>query len=370
MLKRKFLLKGQGCIKINFPIRCRRLKWVRKRLFGTHGVGKMRKLVVLTFISLLCLASYSSYADNNANTKPHKNAAAIAKKQHKHRHHVTANTKRTAVKQSNKASLASASQTTKSVPQTASVAPMPQTTESVPQAAENNTGNTPKKPDSLISADNLSGYLNLTSNDVWRGVSQSNNKPAVQGQIEYGYKGFYTNVWSSNVQYPGTTAGVEFDGSLGYRHTFPCAFGFDAGVIRYTYPSSHFIADDVEAPENFDYNEGYLLLSYKIFRASVYYSSDTFNLGGSGTYYNGGINWDIPEEYTLNMKGFNFTSTIGRFVFASDVPLHTYTDYYIGLSKALNKTYKIGVAWTDTNGQFNAYPLDKAHWIGSVTASF
>ncbi|MGA1561914.1 MAG: TorF family putative porin, partial [Gammaproteobacteria bacterium] len=47
----------------------------------------------------------------------------------------------------------------------------------------------------------LSGNMALTSNYIWRGVSQSDDDPAIQGGLDLAHEsGVYAGVWASNVE--------------------------------------------------------------------------------------------------------------------------------------------------------------------------
>jgi uncharacterized protein (TIGR02001 family) len=89
----------------------------------------------------------------------------------------------------------------------------------------------------------ITGNINLTSDYVFRGVSLSDNGPAVQGGFDYSTDMFYAGVWASNV-----VEGVEIDLYGGFTpSTGPV--DWDLGVIGYFYPG----ADDDGA--EFDYAE-------------------------------------------------------------------------------------------------------------------
>jgi uncharacterized protein (TIGR02001 family) len=79
----------------------------------------------------------------------------------------------------------------------------------------------------------------LTSDYRFRGISQSDANPAVQGSIEASLNsGVYAGVWASTVS--GTQlagAAAEVDGYLGYRGRH-AQLGYDVGVQYYTYPGS------------------------------------------------------------------------------------------------------------------------------------
>jgi len=96
----------------------------------------------------------------------------------------------------------------------------------------------------------LTGNVALTTDYVWRGVSQSDNGAAIQGGFDADFGGgLYAGVWGSNVDF-GDSASLELDLYAGWAGEFS-GVGVDVGVIHYHYPD--------EAGSNF--NEVYLGLS-------------------------------------------------------------------------------------------------------------
>ena len=89
-------------------------------------------------------------------------------------------------------------------------------------------------------AGKLSYNIEVTSNYVWRGVTQANDKAALQGGIDYKKGLFYAGTWLSNVDFTaphGEKANTEADFYLGLTPTVG-NYAFDFGVIYYTYPSA------------------------------------------------------------------------------------------------------------------------------------
>ena len=89
------------------------------------------------------------------------------------------------------------------------------------------------------------GSVALTSDYVFRGVSQTDGKPALQGGIEFASEGgFYAGAWGSNVSWLSdlsTTAApisssLELDVYGGYRGKFSDAVSYDVGLLYYAYP--------------------------------------------------------------------------------------------------------------------------------------
>jgi uncharacterized protein (TIGR02001 family) len=86
-----------------------------------------------------------------------------------------------------------------------------------------------------------SGNVAITSDYVFRGVSQSDSDPVVQGGIDGKIGNFYMGVWGSGIETNNTDApsgaSSEFDVYAGWT---PEAYGFnwDLGAIYYWYPNS------------------------------------------------------------------------------------------------------------------------------------
>jgi uncharacterized protein (TIGR02001 family) len=55
----------------------------------------------------------------------------------------------------------------------------------------------------------LSANLALTTDYIFRGFSQTDEGPAIQGGFELGYKNFYLGVWGSNVNFGGPSTRPE-----------------------------------------------------------------------------------------------------------------------------------------------------------------
>jgi uncharacterized protein (TIGR02001 family) len=82
----------------------------------------------------------------------------------------------------------------------------------------------------------------VTSDYVFRGFSQSAEKPAVQGGIDLTYGIFYAGVWASNIDFGETGAGrniatTEVDLVAGIKPKWG-PLTFDFGAIYYIYPSA------------------------------------------------------------------------------------------------------------------------------------
>ena len=77
-----------------------------------------------------------------------------------------------------------------------------------------------------------------TTDYVYRGLSQSWEKPAVQGGFDVTYGSFYIGTWASTIDFsagPNSPADVEVDFYAGFKPEFS-GLSFDFGVIYYAYP--------------------------------------------------------------------------------------------------------------------------------------
>ncbi|PCH83230.1 MAG: hypothetical protein COB89_01660 [Piscirickettsiaceae bacterium] len=113
------------------------------------------------------------------------------------------------------------------------------------------------------SALELSGNVALTTDYVWRGVSLSDNGPAVQGGFDADFGGgLYAGAWGSNVE--AGDASLELDLYAGWATDYS-GVGVDIGIIHY-----HFSG----APES-NTNEVYLGLSFGPVTLTQYVGLDT-----------------------------------------------------------------------------------------------
>jgi uncharacterized protein (TIGR02001 family) len=78
-----------------------------------------------------------------------------------------------------------------------------------------------------------SASVGVTSDYVFRGVSQSNENAALQGGVDFTCGRFYAGVWASSVY--ASEAVAEVDLYAGFKHTTG-PVNWDLGFIYYTYP--------------------------------------------------------------------------------------------------------------------------------------
>lgn len=95
-----------------------------------------------------------------------------------------------------------------------------------------------------------SGNVGVYSEYVFRGITQSDESPALQGTLNFGQAtDFYAGVWGSNVDFnDGDEAQLEIDLYAGYK--WPLGpVTLDIGAIYYAYPGA-------DSGFDYDYVEG------------------------------------------------------------------------------------------------------------------
>jgi len=194
-------------------------------------------------------------------------------------------------------------------------------------------------------ASGLSGSLTLTSDYVFRGFTQTNEKPALQGGIEYeAESGFYVGTWGSSISWlsdsdPAISSQLELDGYLGYRGQLSDTISFDVGALYYGYPGSY--------PSGFndaDTVELYAGLSAGLF--SLKYShavTDLFGIADSdgSSYLEAGIDYGFADTWSLGLHA-------GR-QFIRGEHGEDYTDWSARIGKTLPHGFDIALTFTDTD---------------------
>ena len=208
--------------------------------------------------------------------------------------------------------------------------------------------------------------LGLYSQYVFRGLTQTAYKPAIQGGVDYSHSsGFYLGTWASNISWLEDSAmyeksSLEWDIYGGYRNTIgESGFGYDVGLLNYIYPGRKSDAGNANTGFTDPYTlELYAALSYKWLQAKVSYGlTDIFGVQDSdGSYYTE-LNANIP----IGESGFTANLHIGHQEYVGDTPgvdndnLYTYTDYKIGVTKSWSNGVNVGGYFTDTDAEDAGY---------------
>lgn len=101
-----------------------------------------------------------------------------------------------------------------------------------------------------VTANTLSSTVTATSDYTFNGVSQTDNDPALQASLDYGFdNGWYIGSWASNVDFgQGDDTWLELDFYAGKYIELNDKVSVDAGLAYYTYHGDDF-SDDYQYPE-------------------------------------------------------------------------------------------------------------------------
>ena len=195
----------------------------------------------------------------------------------------------------------------------------------------------------------LSGHVAVTTDYVWRGMSQNAEDPSVSGGFDLEHSsGFYIGLWAANVLASNTdlgadnaeggaganadvtsTGSMELDGYLGFAGSFNDDAGYDIGYIAYTYPG-------VDA---WDFEE--LYFSVDFFGAYVMYAA---GIDAAADYYEVGYGIDAgPGSFSISYGDYDGMGT----------------NYLIGYDWSVGD-FTIGFAYTDFNADVAANDYDTA----------
>ena len=155
----------------------------------------------------------------------------------------------------------------------------------------------------VLDAQNFSGNITLTSNYIFRGETQTDDGPAIQGGFDWEYESFYVGVWASNVDFDsGDSVEIDYYGGLVGEVG---SFDYDLNIYYYTYPG----ADDDGF--EFDYLEFLPTIGYTFdapLEPYVYfifgYSPDYFGEEGTGI--------DIEAGLSLTVGDFGIDGAVGN----------------------------------------------------------
>ncbi len=163
----------------------------------------------------------------------------------------------------------------------------------------------------------FSANVALATDYYFRGVSQTQNDPAISGGFDWTHdSGVYAGVWASNVDFGDDTT-IETDLYAGFAGEAG-NFGYDVGAIYYWY-------DDVSGTGSRPF-EVYLKGSFNILSFGYAYSPKFFS-DEESHYIDASIDYDLPAEFAISAGiGRSFGDAYGN---------DEYTDYKIGVSKSL-----------------------------------
>jgi uncharacterized protein (TIGR02001 family) len=235
----------------------------------------------------------------------------------------------------------------------------------------------------------------LSSDYIFRGITQSNHKPSVNAYFEPRYnvnKDFqlYAGIAGSSISFPNRAA-AEVDLYGGFRPTFG-ALALDFGAIYYWYPGGQCfnlaLTDECALNGNLPFNgnvikadlsfwEVYAKGTYTVndnvaFAASAFYSPNVLNSGADGTYIAGSVKFTAPSNFLPNETGLYVSAEVGHWflgtsdafygvaAFPNGIPYAEYTTWNIGFG-ITKSVFTLDFRYYDTNlskADCNAFTSD------------
>jgi uncharacterized protein (TIGR02001 family) len=269
-------------------------------------------------------------------------------------------------------------------------------------------------PAAPASPHTFTGNVGIFSQYIFRGLTQTNAKPALQGGFDYSHaSGFYIGTWGSNVSWfeetnvgtlPGTAPGplklscpgvfagqvagsraagfnaqgcnsnsLEIDIYGGWKNTWG-DWGLDVGLLQYWYPGKYDNLGGYFAKPNT--LEAYGAVSWKW--VSLKYSHALTNAFGVND-SKGSSYIDLSANIPIADSGFTLALHVGHQKFDGSSPawdyafgatnhgqnngLLSYTDYKVGVTKEW-----VGLNWsamytsTNTKARASALGVNSAVW--------
>jgi uncharacterized protein (TIGR02001 family) len=234
----------------------------------------------------------------------------------------------------------------------------------------------------------ITANVTVVNDYRYRGISQSNFKPAIQGGFDYAHEsGFYIGNWNSSISWisdfyspsgaggqgASVTAPVEMDFYAGFKKELIApGFASDIGVLQYWYPTSGLPIGNSNSTgvANPNTTEAYIAQNFTFGPVSGFvkfsYALTTLfgNVDSKGSYYP-----DLTINYDTGIYGLTLNGHVGyQYVagqnpttpLASNSKLYSYTDWKLGLTKDFGGGLSLAIAYVGTNaektvGTYNAY---------------
>jgi uncharacterized protein (TIGR02001 family) len=205
--------------------------------------------------------------------------------------------------------------------------------------------------------------VGVTSDYVFRGISQSLENPALQGGVELTCGKFYAGIAGSSIDFD-TTGTLELDIYGGYRTTMG-RLALDVGFIYYTYPGMNSSLDadflELKAGASAEVWKGGTL------GATVFYSPEyTFNTGSVATY-------EVSVTQALPKVGrFSLTaSALYGYSDFHDFGALSYSYWNAGVTLGLDK-WSLDLRYWDSDNEFFTTPttLSDERFVATLKYTF
>lgn len=205
----------------------------------------------------------------------------------------------------------------------------------------------------------LSGTFAVTSDYLFRGISQTNEGPAFQAGLTYTLpSGLYAGAWGSNVDSTTSDPNWEVDGFLGYNTDLGSRWNVDVLVNRYQYLGARAS----------DYAELIAKTTFlKTYSLTLAYTNDLYGSGTDGYYYAVDARWALPHDFTIGAHaGHSMYTSVLRKVD------HDYNDFGVNVGKTFGPL-GLSVGYYDTSeaAEFGFGPQNSQnHLVATATVAW
>jgi len=212
----------------------------------------------------------------------------------------------------------------------------------------------------------VTANVTVTNDYRYRGITQSNYQPAVQGGFDYAHEsGFYIGNWNSSINWVSnatnnqTRAPIEMDFYGGFKkELIGEGFASDFGVLQYFYPQSggnyngamlNPNTTELYAAQNFTFGPvtGFVKVNYALTNIfGIPKSTGSFYPDLTANYDTGiwgiTLNGHIGYQYVAGQPG----NSGGVYQTANNI---SYTDFKLGATKDFGGGLSLSAAYVSTN---------------------
>lgn len=184
----------------------------------------------------------------------------------------------------------------------------------------------------------------ITSDYVYRGVSQSDNDPAVQAGLDVSYGILYAGFWATSIDEGFLGGDLEVDYYAGIKPVWGPAT-FDFGVLYYTYPGAYDLSPDGDK-EVLELKAGVSgdILPKLTATGYIYWSPEAAYDAGEYFVYEGALAYALPKVFVFDPS---VSGTVG-YVDNLDFDDASYTYWNVGLTLGYDK-FSFDFRYSDTD---------------------
>lgn len=195
------------------------------------------------------------------------------------------------------------------------------------------------------------GYVTAISDYVFRGISQTEEDPALQLGLDFAWKQLSFSFWSTNVDFgPGSGADVETDLGVSWTGQLTQQVSVTVAALRYLYSGD----------SSLNYSEFSVSFGTEATSLGFYLSPDYSGTPGDATYIGLSHSVSLPNEVSLGLA-------VGRNGFDASTGSVDYWDYGVTLSRSFGKV-DASLAYLNTDLPDDRLSNDRI--VGGLTVNF